>query len=182
MACAKLDQCMLGVTCEQLSGFIDCETEQGVCIGECVLAVDCAEILDLPQSPCVAACQGGQGGAGGGGSCVDCASANCDVASCFGDPACMAFLSCAQGCAQGDDACLLACADSNPGPGTTTFVDCTCASCADSCPCPGTGAGGAGGNGAGGGMMGTGGGMMGAGGANPTGAGGAMTTGPGGGN
>jgi hypothetical protein len=177
MACVKLDQCMLGVTCEQLSGFIDCETEQGVCIGECVLAVDCAELLNLPQSDCVAACQGGQGGAGGGGDCLGCTQNSCpqELFACAGDNGpCAAFLTCAQACAPGDDACLLTCAADNPSPATTTLVDCSCANCAGSCPCSGTGVGGAGGagqGGAGGVMTSSAVGVGGAGGA-----GGAMTT------
>lgn len=161
MACQKIEQCdIMNVTCGQFMMFVDCESDLGICIGECVLDVECAELPSLLQNnPCVTACQGGQGGAGGGGDCLSCATGSCltQAAACLDDPACALFVECAQNCPQGDDACLLTCAANNPSPATQALADCACNNCAGSCPCPGTGVGGAGGAG---GAMGAGGASM----------------------
>jgi len=153
MACEKIEQCMLGVTCDQLGGFIDCATDEGICIGECVLDVDCAELPNLLQNnPCVTACQGGQGGAGGGETCQSCAQANCgpEVLACLQDNTCSDFLTCVQACDPADPTCFTDCAAANAGPETQALADCACNNCSGSCPCAGTGAGGAGMGGAGG--------------------------------
>jgi hypothetical protein len=96
---------------------------------------------------CLAPClQGGTGGGGqggngaGGGSaqaCAQCAQGPCGgvIGACAQDQACQGWFNCAMGCGFGDNACLTACDQANPGAATDydAIYQCACTNCSTEC-------------------------------------------------
>jgi hypothetical protein len=124
---------------------------QSQCVAGCINdpMVDCLEIASIVNggplcTDCIAPCLGQS-------PCMQCAVCACgqQFFACGNDMDCGAFLTCAQMCADGDGACLLACQQANPGMATDELVGCLQGQC-PVCTQGGAGGGGMGGAGMGG--------------------------------
>ena len=137
--CQHIENCT-GFTCAQAG--VNCSDPGADCLGACVVAASCADIIAAAQgnpppalAACLQGCQGGQGGGGGGAQgCAQCVFDNGCADPCINDQTCIGgWGQCAQNCQ--DAQCFSDCNQQHPESSAiyTQVYACACTNCDMQC-------------------------------------------------